>query len=77
CRAGVERLQVAHSGSDLGFVTISIGVGSIQPQSGDDHEAFIECTDQALYQAKAEGRNRVHLVKGGQELASQGVAPDV
>ncbi len=29
-------------GSDLGFVTISIGVGSIQPQSGDDHEAFIE-----------------------------------
>jgi len=60
CRAGVERLQVAHSASDLGFVTISIGVGSIQPQSGDDHEAFIERTDQALYQAKAEGRNRVH-----------------
>ncbi|KUM43487.1 GGDEF domain-containing response regulator [Pseudomonas sp. EpS/L25] len=64
CRAGVERLQVAHSGSEIGVVTISIGVGSIQPQSGDDHEAFLERTDQALYQAKASGRNRVELLAG-------------
>ncbi|MFH0790825.1 MAG: diguanylate cyclase [Candidatus Omnitrophota bacterium] len=38
--------------------TISIGVAAY-PQNADSRETLIERTDQALYQAKGEGRNRV------------------
>ena len=38
--------------------TVSIGVATI-PQHGDDVSAAFACADEALYRAKAEGRNRV------------------
>ena len=38
-------------------VTVSIGVADID--CADDHEAIMQCADRALYQAKADGRNRV------------------
>lgn len=38
--------------------TVSIGVAAY-PQNADSRETLIERTDQALYQAKGEGRNRV------------------
>ena len=39
-------------------VTVSIGVASL-PDNGDTPEAVIAVADEALYQAKREGRNRV------------------
>jgi diguanylate cyclase (GGDEF)-like protein len=38
-------------------VTVSIGVADID--CADDPEAIMQCADRALYQAKADGRNRV------------------
>ena len=50
-------------------VTVSIGVAELNP-SLKNVEAFIDFADQALYQAKAAGRNRVRLAKPGQTHVS-------
>ncbi len=48
-------------------VTVSIGVSELNP-SFKDVESFIDSADQALYQAKAEGRNCVRFAKKGVAL---------
>lgn len=40
-------------------LTISVGVTQAVPQSGDDVERIIKRVDEALYEAKEEGRNRI------------------
>jgi diguanylate cyclase len=40
-------------------LTVSIGVCSCAPARADATKALFACADDALYQAKAEGRNRV------------------
>ncbi len=55
-----EKVRVAVAAIDfpnVGQVTISLGVSEYT--LGEDLEAWIERTDQALYRAKTEGRNRV------------------
>jgi diguanylate cyclase (GGDEF)-like protein len=61
-RQAIQNLQIAHSGSPLGVVTVSAGVSTIMPQRGQ-HSAgmLVESADQALYAAKSAGRNRVCL----------------
>ncbi len=40
-------------------LTISIGIGAVsRPQSGVDPTVLVDCADQALYDAKHQGRNR-------------------
>ena len=40
-------------------LTISIGIGAVScPQSGVDPTVLVDCADQALYDAKHQGRNR-------------------
>lgn len=46
--------------SSIGSVTISIGVTTLRPE--DDSKTLLARADQALYQAKALGRNRVHMI---------------
>ena len=62
-----ERLRVrvedAFAGSRVP-VTISVGV-AVYPQDGRDFEALMACADRALYDAKARGRNRSVLCRGG------------
>lgn len=61
CRR-VHRLEMPISeGPDL--LTISIGVAL--HQDGDDLAALIERADQAMYDAKLNGRNRVYLYRAG------------
>jgi diguanylate cyclase (GGDEF)-like protein/PAS domain S-box-containing protein len=57
-RAAVKRLRVRHGGDSLAAVTISAGVASY-PEHGSVPEALLRAADLALYQAKAEGRDRV------------------
>ncbi len=58
-RSAVEMLALEHEFSDVAeFVTISLGAAGIPPQSGEDSASLISLADEALYEAKAEGRNR-------------------
>jgi diguanylate cyclase (GGDEF)-like protein/PAS domain S-box-containing protein len=57
-REAVSRLDLRHGGQALGPLSISVGVAEY-PTQADRAEVLLEIADQALYQAKAAGRNRV------------------
>ncbi len=54
---GVAALAIAHRGSSLGYVTVSIGAVAIR--GGESGVELFHDADEALYRAKAGGRNRV------------------
>ncbi len=56
CRS-VERL--APFGDDTQPVTVSIGIGSLNANTQQGLAAMLGGADEALYRAKAKGRNRV------------------
>jgi diguanylate cyclase (GGDEF)-like protein len=56
--ADVEAMQIPFRGMNL-QTTISIGVSGIMPGESLSFEALLKQADDALYQAKQEGRNRV------------------
>mgnify|MGYP000002160729 FL=1 len=63
----IRELNIPHKGSPLGFLTLSIGLVSICPSSGDNILDWQQSADDVLYLAKDRGRNCV--VEG--ELKSQ------
>jgi diguanylate cyclase (GGDEF)-like protein len=60
-RLAVCDLQIEHSGSTFKYLTISLGVASVVPQLHQDPVELIKQADRALYQSKANGRNRYEL----------------
>jgi diguanylate cyclase (GGDEF)-like protein len=58
-RAAVQAAAIPHPDSPLGpVVTISLGLAASIPCVGTPSEQLLRAADDALYQAKAEGRNR-------------------
>ena len=57
-REGLKELTALHAGQTLGKITVSAGVSAF-PDHGATAEDLIHAADQALYRAKAEGRDRV------------------
>jgi diguanylate cyclase (GGDEF)-like protein len=57
-RLGIKQLDVQHRGQPLGAVTVSAGIAMF-PEHGTAGENLLRAADQALYRAKAEGRDRV------------------
>ncbi|RKF35907.1 diguanylate cyclase [Paraburkholderia fungorum] len=58
-RAAISELAIEHAGSEYGRVTASIGAASWAPEQDGDVTAVIKAADEALYNAKATGRNKV------------------
>jgi len=57
-RGGVHELTLKYDGHNLGAITISLGVAAF-PEHGTTPDAIIRAADQALYDAKSRGRDRV------------------
>ncbi|BAY27117.1 response regulator receiver modulated diguanylate cyclase [Calothrix sp. NIES-2100] len=61
-QAGVRDLKIVHHGSDVSeYVTLSMGVATMVPSWESSPSDLIVKADKALYQAKAEGRDRIIL----------------
>jgi diguanylate cyclase (GGDEF)-like protein len=59
-RLAVENLAITHGSSPVApVVTVSVGVASALPRRGGSPTELIARADQALYQAKRKGKNRV------------------
>lgn len=58
-RRDVESLAIPHKASKIApYVTLSIGVATLIPEMNSSYEMLIKEADDALYQAKNDGRNR-------------------
>lgn len=60
-REAISDLGIEHSGSEFGHVTASIGAATWTPEQDSEVSAVIRVADEALYSAKAAGRNKVAL----------------
>jgi diguanylate cyclase (GGDEF)-like protein/PAS domain S-box-containing protein len=70
-RVAIEGLRIPHPTSATGTVTVSVGVAVVCPAPGDEAlQPLIERADQALYSAKAGGRNSVHIAAGAERVES-------
>jgi diguanylate cyclase (GGDEF)-like protein len=74
-RGAVAELNIEHCASrTCGRVTISIGVAVVVPSDDRSPRGVVQLADQALYEAKVQGRNRVELMDRRQhELMVTGV----
>lgn len=64
CRQAVQDAMIEHKGNaEYGVVTVSMGVACVVPEDNITYGELIEMADQALYESKEKGRNRVSLYR--------------
>src|SRR5262245_59387599 len=67
--AEIQALAMPHKGSPFGRVTISCGCVVFQPGDPLVPKAMVKACDDALYEAKEQGRNR-HIIRAAGRAAS-------
>jgi diguanylate cyclase (GGDEF)-like protein len=60
-RDALESRAIPHAESVFGWVTLSAGVAVLVPGRESSSEQLLRLADEALYRAKAQGRNRTVL----------------
>ncbi len=65
-REASKRVSIQYGGRPLGVITLSMGV-VVFPVHGSTCDVILRSADEALYQAKAQGRDRVVVAKPIQE----------
>ncbi len=76
-RARIERLAIPHVGSRCAsVVTASLGVATLIPSSEVKPTALIGAADEALFAAKAAGRNRVEIAGPDAQGVPRAVSSD-
>jgi len=61
-RASVEALSIAHQINSTGVITLSAGVATLDPDRNRPAYDVLKEADDALYQAKERGGNRVECM---------------
>jgi diguanylate cyclase (GGDEF)-like protein len=74
-RQTITAMAIVHEGSPYHIVTASIGAASAHPARGSESNALLEAADQALYRAKAAGRNAIRS-PGEDPAPSRAPLPD-
>ena len=74
-REEVKQLAVTHAGQLLGKVSLSFGIAAF-PGDGHTAEELVRAADQALYAAKAAGRDRI-VVAGNVETPPRSAEPAI
>ncbi|WP_295441600.1 diguanylate cyclase [uncultured Thiodictyon sp.] len=64
-RSGLEACAIPHTESVIGHVTVSAGVAALIPENEPSPQQLLRLADEALYRAKAQGRNRTVLAAEG------------
>lgn len=69
-QSNLRDLEIVHSDSRVGsYVTLSLGVASTIPSPESTSGMLIATADEALYEAKAAGRNKIHVAKPSGQTA--------
>lgn len=63
-RAAIKRLELSHDGRPIDNVTASLGV-ALFPHHAAESDALVRASDEALYEAKRAGRDRVVISSAG------------
>ncbi|KAF1052047.1 MAG: Phytochrome-like protein cph2 [Stenotrophomonas maltophilia] len=61
CRQVLREAGIAHARSGVAeHLTVSLGVGTVQPRPGQHPKEFLSAVDRLLYRAKRAGRDQAH-----------------
>jgi diguanylate cyclase (GGDEF)-like protein/PAS domain S-box-containing protein len=72
-RSAVQELRILHQGNSHGVITVSIGCATRSPKPDSTLDILVQAADNALYRAKAAGRNTVEVAVDEVALSWKGL----